>query len=162
MSKHQGFPFPPAAGAAAGLSQLLTPKGKKAKRIRRVAAVALVAASGGVALATVGAFARRGTTLDPTAPSNASTLVTSGTNGISRNPIYVGIAGILAAHAIDRGSWQAWLPVGGFVIAMDRFQIAKEEQALRSLFGEEFLQYCERTPRWLDRRSLGFIKGNQE
>ncbi|MFQ4149234.1 isoprenylcysteine carboxylmethyltransferase family protein [Arthrobacter sp. LAPM80] len=159
MSKHQGLPLPPAAAAAAGIAQRFTPRGAKLPRMRKVSAVVVVAVSGAVLLATVGAFARRGTTLDPTAPSNASTLVTSGTNAISRNPMYVGVAGLLAAHALQRGSWQAWLPVGAFVVVMDRFQIAREEQALRSVFGEEYLHYCERTPRWLDGRSLDVIEG---
>lgn len=158
MDKHEGYPIPPVAMAAAVVTQRLSPKGRKARRLRLAAAVALAAGSGTLLLATLGAFARRGTSLDPTAPEKASVLVTGGSNGISRNPMYVGMAGLLLAHAVARGSWQAWLPVGGFVLAMDRFQVMREEQALRGRFGGEYLQYCARTPRWLDRRSLDAIK----
>ncbi len=154
MNRQEGIPVPPLAMVAAGLAQRLTPKGRKARRTRRVAAAAIAAGSGALVLATLGAFVRHGTTLDPTAPGNASVLVTGGSNRISRNPMYVGLAGLLFAHAVDRGSWQAWLPVGGFVLAMDRFQIAREEEALRGRFGEEYHRYCATTPRWLDWRSV--------
>ncbi|PYI69421.1 isoprenylcysteine carboxylmethyltransferase family protein [Arthrobacter livingstonensis] len=158
MSKHEGIPVPPVAMAAAVATQRLTRKGQKARRVRRAAAAALAAGSASMLLATLVAFLRRGTTLDPTAPANASVLVTGGSNGISRNPMYVGLAGMLLAHAVSRGSWRALLPVGGFVLVMDRFQIASEEQALRIRFGDEYLRYCASTPRWLDRRSLNVIK----
>lgn len=144
--------------AAAVVLQRLAPKGRRARRLRRVVAVALAAGSGTLLLSTLGAFARNGTTADPTAPGNASVLVTGGSNGLSRNPMYLAVAGLLVAHAVERGSLPAWLPVGGFVLVMDRFQIAREEEALRNRFGEEYLQYCARTPRWLDRRSVDFTK----
>jgi protein-S-isoprenylcysteine O-methyltransferase Ste14 len=153
MKKHEGIPVPPLAMAAAGLAQRLAPKGRKARRLRRAAAAVLAAGSGALLLTTHAAFARRGTTHDPTAPGNASVLVTSGSNRISRNPMYAGLAGLLLAHAVDRGSWQAWLPVGAFVLAMDRLQIVREEEALRGRFGAEYRRYCATTPRWLDRRS---------
>ncbi|RAN79136.1 hypothetical protein B5P43_14425 [Bacillus sp. SRB_336] len=159
MKKHEGIPVPPLAMAAAGMAQRFMPKGRKARRLRRVAATSLAAGSGALVLAALGAFARHGTTLDPTDPGKASVLVTGGSNRISRNPMYVGLAGLLLAHAVDRGSWQEWLPVAGFVVAIDRYQIAREEQALSGRFGEEYLRYCARTPRWLGRRSLDVIRG---
>ncbi|WP_207344187.1 isoprenylcysteine carboxylmethyltransferase family protein [Arthrobacter sp. E3] len=159
MSKHEGIPVPPVAMVAAGVVQRFTPKGKKCRRLRRAASVILMAASGTLLFSTFASFTRHGTTVDPTVPASASTLVTGGTNAITRNPMYAAMAGMLLAHAVSRGSWQALLPVAGFVVVADRLQIVREEHALRSLFGEAYLQYCARTPRWIGRRTLDCFKG---
>jgi protein-S-isoprenylcysteine O-methyltransferase Ste14 len=99
-------------------------------------------------------FRRRGTTVDPLHPEAASVLVTSGANALSRNPMYVGMAGLLVAHAIWRRSWAALVPVAAFVALIDRLQIRAEESALTETFGADFEAYRAATPRWLDRRSL--------
>ena len=158
MKKHEGIPVPPVAMAVAALTQRFTPRGRKVRKLRRVAAVVLAAASGTLVLATLADFARRGTTLNPNAPGTASVLVTGGSNSISRNPMYVGLAGLLLSLAVKRGSWQSLLPVAGFVVAVDRLQVVREEEALRGRFAEAYLEYCARTPRWLDRRSLDAIR----
>ena len=81
-------------------------------------------------------------------------LVTSGANTVSRNPMYVGMAGLLLAHAVWRGSWTALLPLAGFVVFIDRAQIQAEETALLEKFGATYEAYKATTPRWIDRRSL--------
>lgn len=149
MSKHQGFPVPPVAMGLAAVAQRLAPKGKKVRRLRRVAAAVLVAAAGTLMAATFAAYTKKRTTVDPTAPTSTTALVTAGTNSLSRNPMYVAMAGVLLAHALDRGSWRALLPVAGFVATVERFQIVKEERALHGLFGQAYLDYCNSTPRWL-------------
>jgi protein-S-isoprenylcysteine O-methyltransferase Ste14 len=118
------------------------------------------AASGGAAgaaLALAGSaavqFHRQGTTVDPLDPALASSLVTSGANAVTRNPMYVGMAGLLLAHAVRRGSWAALLPVAGFVTVIDRTQVPAEEEALSSHFGADYERYRSRVPRWLGRRS---------
>ena len=75
--------------------------------------------------------------------------MTSGPNGVTRNPMYVGMAGALVAHALIRGGWGTVLPVAAFVAVIDRVQIQTEEAALRELFGEEYDAYCRRVRRWL-------------
>ena len=70
--------------------------------------------------------------------------------------MYVGMAGLLLAHAVWRGSWTALLPVVGFVVFIDRAQIQAEETALLEKFGAAYEAYRATTPRWIDRRSLGF------
>lgn len=101
-------------------------------------------------------FRHSGTSLEPLRPDRASVLVTSGANTISRNPMYLGLAGLLVAHAVWRGSWAALLPLAGFVAFIDRVQIHAEEAALLERFGAEYDVYRATTPRWIDRRSLDF------
>ena len=70
----------------------------------------------------------------------------------------VGMAGLLVANAIRRGSWAALAPVAGFVVIIDRLQIEAEESALLEKFAVEYEAYRAASPRWLDRRSLDFAK----
>lgn len=111
-------------------------------------------ASISLAGAAASRFRRSGTTVDPLHPESASVLVTSGANALTRNPMYVGMAGLLVSHAIWRRSWVALAPVAVFVALIDRLQIQAEESALTDTFGAEFDAYRAATPRWLDRRSL--------
>ena len=76
-------------------------------------------------------------------------LVTDGPNALTRNPMYVGMAGVLTAHALVRRGWLPVLPLAAFVAVIDRTQIRPEEAALRELFGEKYDAYCARVPRWL-------------
>ena len=68
--------------------------------------------------------------------------------------MYVGLSGLLVAHAVWRGSWAALLPLAGFVAFIDRIQVQAEETALLEKFGAEYDAYRAATPRWVDRRSL--------
>jgi protein-S-isoprenylcysteine O-methyltransferase Ste14 len=87
--------------------------------------------------------------VDPIHPDRASSLVTSGPFRITRNPMYVGLSGLLTAHMIRRGSLKALLPVAAFVAVIDRVQIPPEESAMNSLFVEDYEAYRSRVPRWL-------------
>lgn len=118
----------------------------------RAVASAIAAASVGFAGAASVRFARERTTVDPHAPSRASTLVTDGPNSLTRNPMYLGMAGLLAAHAVWRRSPAALLPVVAFVAVIDRVQVPAEEDALRENFGQAYEAYCAQVPRWLGRR----------
>jgi protein-S-isoprenylcysteine O-methyltransferase Ste14 len=102
-------------------------------------------------------FRRGGTTVDPIHPDRASALVTTGPNAVSRNPMYVGMAGVLVANAVRRGSVVALLPAAAFVAWIDRLQVAPEEAALRGLFGSDYADYCATVPRWIDQRSLAAL-----
>ncbi|GAA2136028.1 hypothetical protein GCM10009844_01910 [Nocardioides koreensis] len=148
-------PPPPLLAVAAGLTQSVLTKGARPPSASRAAGAAAIAtASGTLAAAAAGAFRRQGTTLEPFDPALASVLVTSGANSVSRNPMYVGLAGLLVANAIRLGSWKALLPVAAFTLVIDRFQIAAEEPALLANFGADYEAYRVAVPRWLGRRSL--------
>lgn len=142
-------PVPPLGLVAlAGLAQRAFGR-RASSRARTAAAGVLAAGSAGLLAGSVLRFRRRETTVNPVDPAAATSLVTDGPNGITRNPMYVGMAGMLAANALQRGAWLAGLPVGAFVLAIDRLQIPAEEDALRAHFGAEYDEYCARVPRWL-------------
>ncbi|MGA8995225.1 MAG: isoprenylcysteine carboxylmethyltransferase family protein, partial [Nocardioidaceae bacterium] len=119
---------------------------------RPAAATAVGLASGALSGAAVRHFRRRGTTIEPFDPGRASVLVTTGVNSRTRNPMYVGLAGLLVAHALWRGSWVALVPVAGFVVVIDRVQVRAEESALLETFGSDYAEYRDAVPRWLGAR----------
>ena len=150
---------PPLVALAAALAQRVLMGPAPAPTAGRAAATTTLSlASMLMAGAAASRFRRSGTTIEPFHPDQTSVLVTTGANSISRNPMYVGMAGLLVANAIWRGSWAALAPVAGFVLIIDRLQIQAEESALLEKFGAEYEAYRAASPRWLDRRSLDFAK----
>lgn len=144
--------MPPLGLAAlAGLAQHAMARKISVSSGRAACAGVLTASSAGLLGASVLQFRRLNTTVNPVDPPQSASLVTTGVNGFSRNPMYVGMAGLLVAHAVLRGSWIGSLPVGGFILAIDRCQIPAEETALQAHFGEEYATYRARVPRWLGR-----------
>ncbi|RJS45205.1 methyltransferase family protein [Nocardioides cavernaquae] len=140
---------PPLIALGAGFVQRALAPEQPPGLVRKVAAVGLGAAGIGLLGATGAAFKRHGTTFEPFDPSKATALVTDGPNAVSRNPMYVGMAGVLAAHALGRGGWLTPLPVIAFVAVIGRVQIRPEEEALAALFGEDYAAYCDQVPRWI-------------
>jgi protein-S-isoprenylcysteine O-methyltransferase Ste14 len=116
---------------------------------RLVLAGALFAAGGIFGIGGVVAFRRRQTTVDPIKPDKASTLVTTGCYQYSRNPMYLGLALVLAAWAVYLANLVALLVLPAFIAYMTRFQIKPEERALLDKFGAEFALYMSRVRRWL-------------
>jgi protein-S-isoprenylcysteine O-methyltransferase Ste14 len=54
---------------------------------------------------------------------------------------------------IRGGEWVGVVPLLGFVLVIDRYQVAPEESALLANFGADYEAYRAAVPRWLDRRS---------
>ena len=117
---------PLVALGAAGAQRALSSGQPPPSRGRAAVAAAFSLASMSMAGTAARRFRRSGTTLEPFQPDRASVLVTDGANAISRNPMYVGLAGLLVAHAMWRGSWTALVPLAGFVVLIDRIQIQAE------------------------------------
>jgi protein-S-isoprenylcysteine O-methyltransferase Ste14 len=115
----------------------------------RIAAAVVAIFAAFFALAGVISFRRAKTTINPVNPENASSLVSSGIYGVSRNPMYVGLALLLAAWAMYLSSLWSLIGVFGFILYVDRFQIIPEERALTALFGDQFLSYQAKVRRWL-------------
>jgi protein-S-isoprenylcysteine O-methyltransferase Ste14 len=103
---------------------------------------------GGVIFAvSVSNFSRAGTPVPATRP--VRTLVTTGTHGWSRNPIYVGM--FLLYDGIGLAARSPWillltLPIG---IVMRYVVVAREEVYLERRFGDSYRSYKARVRRWL-------------
>lgn len=133
----------------AALAQGAMTRDRRPSRPSTIVAALLGAASGGLAVASAARFLARRTTIDPERVERATTLVTDGANALTRNPMYLGLAGLLTAHALYRRSLTALLPVLAFVAVIDRWQIPAEEAALRENFGSSYDAYLHSVPRWL-------------
>ena len=144
---------PPIVGLAVAMAMWLLarlpPGFHLATWLREAAALLLVAA--GVTFDFLGilAFLRQRTTVNPLRPQNASALVTGGVYRVTRNPMYVGMALLLTAWAVQLSSAWPFLGPAAFVLYMNRFQIAPEERAMHALFGESWSAYAARVRRWL-------------
>ena len=93
-------------------------------------------------------FFKSKTTINPSKPSKATKLVSSGIYQYSRNPMYLGLLLLLLAWGLFLGNAFNILLAAGFVSYMNRFQIVPEEETLSKLFGKEYAQYCILVRRW--------------
>lgn len=111
--------------------------------------LSLAALSVGIVFAGVLGFRKAATTIDPTRPDSASKLVTSGIYRYTRNPMYLGFAGVLLAWGLYLQAWWSLpLPLV-FVLYISVFQVRPEEDALMSKFEERFATYIAKVRRWL-------------
>lgn len=144
---------PVALVLAAGPAMWLAARGLPALRMELPggAFVAGVFAALGIliAIAGVAEFRRARTTVNPMNPSGASSLVSGGVYRFTRNPMYLGMAFVLAGWGLTLGHPVSLALLFAFVLYMNRFQIIPEERALEAIFGEAFADYCVRVRRWL-------------
>ncbi|MBL4909782.1 MAG: isoprenylcysteine carboxylmethyltransferase family protein [Alteromonadaceae bacterium] len=89
------------------------------------------------------------TTVNPSKPNDASSLVQTGIYRVTRNPMYVGLVCVLIAWAAWLGSVYSLSVVIVFMLYMSRFQILPEERALIEIFGDKYIDYCLKVSRWL-------------
>ena len=142
-------PPPAVLLAMAGAAQCAMTRGRTVTPASMAAATAVVGGSLCLLAGSAGAFLRHRTTVDPVRVERAQHLVVDGPNRLTRNPMYLGLTGLLLAHAIARRSPSALIPLAGFVWLIDRHQIPAEEKALEERFGQDYLDYKETVPRWL-------------
>ena len=95
------------------------------------------------------AFRQASTTVNPMKPESTSSLVSSGLYRVSRNPMYLGFLLILLGWALFLANMLVFLPLTGFLLYMNRFQIEPEERALALRFGKSFATYTAEVRRWL-------------
>lgn len=107
----------------------------------------------GISIAVAGAHAIRAgsTTINPMRPESTTAVVDTGVYGVTRNPIYVGMLLVLVGWAVHLQNIFAFVMVGLFVATVTQFQIRPEERILEERFGEEYISYRRRVPRWLFR-----------
>ena len=143
-------PPPAVLLAMAGAAQSAMTRGRTVTPASMVAATAVVGGSLCLLAGSAGTFLRHRTTVDPMRVERAQRLVVDGPNRLTRNPMYLGLTGLLLSHAIARRSPSALIPLAGFVWLIDRHQIPAEEAALAARFGQDYLDYKEAVPRWLN------------
>src|SRR4051812_37326464 len=82
---------------------------------------------------------------------NVQRLVTYGVFGWVRNPLYVGNFFIWMGFVVISGVlW--FLPVAILLFAVEyTYIVSYEEGVLESIFGQEYLDYRQTTPRWIPR-----------
>jgi len=117
--------------------------------VRFVLALAIASVGGMVAMGAGIRFRRAKTTIDPLKPQAASTLVTVGIYGYTRNPMYLGLLLLIVAWAVHLSSPFALAGPVAFVSYIGRFQVVPEERALSALFGDEYAAYQSQVRRWL-------------
>ena len=112
-------------------------------------AIAVAALGGVISTAGLVSFRRARTTVSPTTPDAASSLVATGIYRVTRNPMYLGFVLVLTGWAIYLTNAVAFAGPLLFVLYIDRFQIVPEERALAAKFGTAFDDYRRRTRRWI-------------
>ena len=95
-------------------------------------------------------FKKSETTVNPMKPETSTRLVTSGVFKYTRNPMYLGLASILLASCFYFSSLLGiiiYVPL--FILYITVFQIIPEEESMKSLFNDEYLDYCSKVRRWI-------------
>jgi protein-S-isoprenylcysteine O-methyltransferase Ste14 len=78
-------------------------------------------------------------------------LITEGPYRIVRNPIYLGLFGIMLATGLVLSTWWAALTAIAVYLVGTQIRIRAEEQLLRETFGAQFADYTARVPALLPR-----------
>jgi protein-S-isoprenylcysteine O-methyltransferase Ste14 len=81
-------------------------------------------------------------------PHERTRLQVAGLFRFSRNPMYLGVYGTILASVLYTLN-PLLLFIGGFVIAVHHQIVLAEERYLRSIFGEQYSEYCRRVRRYL-------------
>ena len=86
-------------------------------------------------------------------------LVTHGPFALSRNPLYNGNYFLWMGFVALSGVWW-FIPVATVLFAIEYYYIVRyEEGVLESIFGEEYLAFKRRTPRWVPMGASGAVAG---
>lgn len=90
---------------------------------------------------------------------NVQKLVTHGPFALSRNPLYNGNYFLWMGFVALSGVWW-FLPVATVLFAVEYYFIVRyEEGVLETIFGEEYLAFKRRTPRWIPTAASGSVGG---
>ena len=80
-------------------------------------------------------------------------LVVNGLYRFVRNPMYVGVACMIAGQSIARSSFAILGYLIFALVCVNLFVLFYEEPHLRRAFGEQYEDYCRHVPRWIPRFS---------
>jgi len=145
-------PWPPVIYAAAtvagfALGRLLPfDPGHWHGPLSQVAGVVAMATGFGFDIAAMATMRSARANILPNRPATA--LVSSGPFSISRNPIYLGNTLAVGGLALVAGNFW-FLPAAlAAALAVRKLAIDREEQHLAARFGDAWLAYAAKTPRW--------------
>jgi|SRR5450830_283947 protein-S-isoprenylcysteine O-methyltransferase Ste14 len=113
---------------------------------RIVIGVVLIAAGAGLAIPAILAFRSAGTHVEPWKPS--SVLATTGVYAHVRNPMYVGLALLVAGIGIALASDWTLVMLVVAALLMHFGVVKREERYLSTKFGEPYRQYMDAVPRY--------------
>lgn len=111
--------------------------------------IILVVVGFAIGLIAIRRFYQVDTTVLPDEMDSSSALVTGGIFKISRNPMYLGMAAVIAGVGVGLGTWVMLPILGLFVFWITENQIKPEEHALVRIFGGEFEDYKSKVRRWI-------------
>lgn len=109
----------------------------------------LILAGIAVAVVAVRGFFQAETTIRPDEVDKASTLVTSGLYRFTRNPMYLGLALLIAGIGLGLGTIFVPIVLAVFVWVITTKQIIPEERALENIFGQDYVSYKNDVRRWI-------------
>lgn len=148
------FPVAPVAFAAAALAGALLHVAwplpwlgsPLADILLAIGAIGILA-GGGLIYGALAALSRAGTTAHPGRASEH--LLTTGPFRLTRNPIYLGLATIVAGAGFLLGIvWLILAAVAGALI-VGRFAVRPEEDYLAQRFGKRYRDYQKTVRRWI-------------
>jgi protein-S-isoprenylcysteine O-methyltransferase Ste14 len=113
----------------------------------RYAGIVVMALAFALALWAAALFRLAGTGIVPFSPATA--LVIRGPYRFTRNPMYLGLSGILLGAAILMGSLMPFIVIPAFMALIAERFIAREEAMLEQAFGAAYVGYKTRVRRWL-------------
>lgn len=149
MTLENRIPPPVVAIGCGALIYLLRDHFRVQSGFKIYVAAVIFFASIAVMVLAIREFRRARTTVNPLRPETASSLVQSGVFSRSRNPMYLGLFGILLAWTVYLGAPAGVAVLALFVVWMNLLQIRPEEKAMAALFDDDFTQYCRQVRRWL-------------
>ncbi len=113
----------------------------------RYAGIVLMALALGLILWAAVLFRLAGTGIVPFSPATA--LVTRGPYRFTRNPMYLGMTGVLLGAAVLMGTLSPLAVIPAFMALIADHFIAPEEALLERSFGAPYLAYKTQVRRWL-------------
>lgn len=131
----------------AALLHWATPMGALHIYSNAILAAATGVAGFGAMMSAWWLFRKFDTAVCPTAPTTH--LVTSGIFRFTRNPMYLGMTGMLLAVALYIGALPFYLVTAVFLAVMDRVFCPYEESKLAETLGDAYLSYKAGVRRWV-------------
>lgn len=112
-------------------------------------AIVIMAGSFLIIILSINKFKKENTTINPMDLTQTIKLVVTGTFALSRNPMYLGLAGILIGVTLFLKAWLGFIAIPIFIMYINKYQIAPEEKILTEKFKDDYISYCSKVKRWI-------------